>query len=153
MAASTGPVILYLTSMWQALTATTLSGADVVDGPQVDSEPVTDRIFVGFNGDTPDEYNEGAVAQQSRMAFARVKQEDGQVTCAVVSVSGDTDIPALRARAYGFLSAAEDALRQDPQLGGLVMDSFVSDHRYSPVQTQQASKVRIVFTVTYKGQI
>lgn len=153
MASSTGPVILYLTAMWQALTTTTLSGLGVVDGPQVDSEPVSDRLYVGFNGGSPDEFNEGAVAQQSRMAFARVKQEDGQVTCAVVSVAGDTDVPTLRARAYGFVSAAEDALRVDPQLGGLVMDSFVSDHRYSPVQTQQAAKVRIVFTVTYKGQI
>jgi hypothetical protein len=153
MASSTGPVILYLTTMWQALTATTLSGTDVVDGPQVDSEPVNDRLFVGFNGDTPDEYNEGATAVQSRMAFQRVKQEDGQITCAVVSRSGDSDIPATRLRAYGYVAAAEDALRLDPQLGGLVMDSFVSDHRYSPVQTQQGAKVRVVFTVTYKGQI
>lgn len=153
MASSTGPVILYLTAMWQALTTTTLAGLDVVDGPQVDSSPVNDRLFVGFNGDTPDEYNEGATALQSRMAFQRVKQEDGQVTCSVVSRSGDTDVPGVRTRAYGFLAAAEDALRADPQLGGLVMDSFVSDHRYSPVQTQQGAKVRVVFTVTYKGQL
>jgi len=153
MAASTDSVVLYLTAMWQALMTTTLSGVDVVDGPQVDSEPVNDRLYVGFNGATPDEFNEGATAVQSRMAFQRVKQEDGQVACAVVSRSGDTDIPSLRARAYGFLSAAETALRNDATLNGLVMDSFVSDHRYSPIQTQQAAKVRLVFTVTYKGQI
>lgn len=153
MAASTGPVILYLTAMWQALVATTLSGVVVVDGPQTNSEP-GNWLFVGYNGDVPDEYNEGATAQQSRMAFARVKQEDGQVTCAVVSVSGDPDsVPELRTSAYGFVSAAEDALRLDAQLGGLVMDSFVSDHRYSPVQTQQGAKVRVVFTVTYQAQL
>jgi len=153
VSAQTDAVILYLTSMWQALTTTTLTGLQVADGPQVNSDPSVDWLFVGYNGATPDEFNEGATAQQSRMAFQRVKQEDGQITCAVVSVSGDTGVPAIRARAYGFVSAAEDALRADPQLGGLVMDSFVSDHRYSPVQTQQAGKVRIVFTVTYKGQI
>lgn len=154
MAASTDPVMLYLTAMWQALMVTTLAGLDVVDGPRVDSVPVDDRLFVGFNGLNPDEFNEGATAVQSRMAFQRVKQEDGQVTCAVVSRSSDPDsIPSLRARAYGFVSAAENAVRTDATLSGLVMDSFVSDHRYSPIQTQQGAKVRIVFTVTYKGQI
>lgn len=154
MATSTDPVIRYLVAMWQALVATTLAGADVVDGPQVDSEPVSDRLFVGFNGGSPDEFNEGATAFLSRMAFQRVNQEDGQITCAVVSISTDAaELVALRVRAYGYLSAAEDALRADPKLGALVMDSYVSDHRYSPVQTQQGAKVRIVFTVTYKGQI
>jgi hypothetical protein len=151
--ARTDQVILYLTSMWQALTTTTLTGLQVADGPQVNVDPSNDWLFVGFNGGSADEFNEGATAQQSRMAFTRVKAEDGQVTCAVVSVTGDSNIAATRARAYGFLSAAEDAVRTDPQLGGLVMDSFVSDHRYSPVQTSQGAKVRIVFTVTYKGQI
>lgn len=153
MAASTDPVILYLTAMWQALMPTTLAGLQVVDGPQVNSDSADSWLFVGFNGLNPDEFNEGATAVQSRMAFQRVKQEDGQVTCAVVSRSGDTDVPACRSRAYGFVSAAENAVRTDATLGGLVMDSFVSDHRYSPIQTQQGAKVRIVFTVTYKGQI
>lgn len=153
MSASTDPVILYLTAMWQALMPTTLAGLQVVDGPQVNSDSADSWLFVGFNGLNPDEFNEGATAVQSPMAFQRVKQEDGQVTCAVVSRSGDTDVPACRSRAYGYVSAAENAVRTDATLGGLVMDSFVSDHRYSPIQTQQGAKVRIVFTVTYKGQI
>jgi hypothetical protein len=145
----TDAVILYLTAMWTAA----LTGINVVDGPQVNSDPSNDWLFVGFNGGAPDDFNEGATAQQSLLTFARGKQEDGQVVCSVVSVAGDTDIPSLRARAYGFVSAAEDALRADMQLGGLVMQAIVSDHRYSPIQTQQAAKVRIVFTVTYKGQL
>lgn len=149
MASSIDAVILQLTAVWTAA----LTGINVVDGPQVNSDPTGDWLFVGFNGDIPDEYNEGAIAQQSLMAFARTKQEDAQITCAVVSVSGDSDIPAARARAYGFAAAAEDAVRADMQLGGLVMHAFVSDYRYSPVQTQQGAKVRIVFTVTYKAQL
>jgi len=149
MASLIDPVILKLIEVWTAA----LTDLDVVDGPQVDSDPVNDRLFVGFNGDTPDEYNEGAVGVQSLMAFAKVKGDDGQVTCAVVSRSGDSDITATRARANGFLAAAEAALRADMSLGGLVMQAYVTDYRYSPVQTQQGAKVRVVFTVTYKGQI
>lgn len=149
MASLIDPVIVKLTAIWTAA----LTGINVVDGPQVTSDASSDWLFVGFNGDTPDEYNEGAVGQQSLMAFAKVKGDDGQVTCAVVSRSGNTDITATRARADGFLAAAEGAVRADMTLGGLVMSAFVSDYRYSPVQTQQGAKVRVVFTVTYKAQL
>lgn len=149
MSAKTDAVILALTAVW----TTALTGIKVADGPQVTSDPANDWLFVGFNGDAPDESNQGATAEQSLMGFAKLKQESGQVTCAVVSRSGDTDIPAVRARAYATLSAAEDALRADMYLGGLVMHAFVSSHQYSPVQTQQASKVRVVFTVTYQAQL
>lgn len=149
MASLTGPVILYLTAMW----TTALAGVNVVDGPQVTSDAADDWLFVGFNGDVPDEYNEAATGQQSLMAFAKVKGDDGQVTCAIVSRSGDSDITATRLRANGFLSAAEAALRADMQLGGLVMHAYVSDYRYSPVQPKQGAKVRFVFTVTYKAQL
>lgn len=149
MASLTDPVILYLTTLW----TTALTGVNVVDGPQVTSDAANDWLFVGFNGDIPDEYNEGSTGQQSLMAFAKVKGDDGQVICAVVSRSGDTDITATRARANGVLSTAEAAVRADMQLGGLVMQAYVSDYRYSPVQTQSGAKVRFVFTVTYKAQL
>jgi hypothetical protein len=149
MASLTDAVILKLTEVWAAA----LTGVNVVDGPQVTSDAADDWLFVGFNGDLPDEYNEGAIGQQSLMAFAKVKADDGQVTCAVVSRSGDTDITATRARAMGFLADAEDVVRADMTLGGLVMHAFVSDYRYSPVQTQLGAKVRVVFTVTYKAQL
>jgi hypothetical protein len=149
VSAKTDAVCLALTALWQAA----LTGIQVVDGPQANSDASDDWLFVGFNGDAPDEYNEGAVADQTMMAFLRTKQEDGQVTCAVVSRSGDTDIPSVRSRAYSFLSAAEDAVRADMQLGGLVMHAFVSGHQYSPVITQQGAKVRVVFTVTYQAQL
>lgn len=149
MASLTDPVILYLTAMW----TDTLPSVNVADGPQVTSDAADDWLFVGYNGDTPDEANEGASGQQSLMAFNKVKGDDGQVICAAVSRSGDTNIPAVRARAMGSLSSAEAAVRADMTLGGLVMHAYVSDYRYSPVQTQQGAKVRVVFTVTYKAQI
>jgi Na+(H+)/acetate symporter ActP len=149
MASLTDPVILYLTAMWTAA----LTGVNVVDGPQVTSDAADDWLFVGYNGDTPDEYNEGATGQQSLMAFAKVKGDDGQVICAIVSRNGDSNVVATRARANGVLSTAEAAVRADMQLGGLVMQAYISDYRYSPVQTKAGAKVRVVFTVTYKAQL
>ena len=148
MAARTDPVILYLTALWQPLT-----GVQVVDGPQADSDPSTDWLFVGATGELADETIEAAVVEQSLMGFARTKAEDGQISCAVVTVRGDTEIQQARADAYAVVAAAEDLLRADMQLGGLVMHAYVSGHNYFPVITNAGAKVRVVFTVTYKAQI
>ena len=152
MAAIADAVCLALTAMWQAAAATTLAGGKVVDGPQANSDPSPDWLFVGFDG-AIDSGGFGVDAQQSLMAFAKVKAEDGSVTCAVSSFRGEPDVAAARARAYAVVAAAEDLLRNNMQLGGLVMHAFVSAHQYYPSQTDDGALVRIVFTVTYKGQI
>jgi hypothetical protein len=148
VSSKTDAVCLALTALWQPLT-----GVQVVDGPQANSDASDDWLFVAFDGDLPDEGNEAVDATQDLMAFLKTKQEDAEVTCAVVSRRGDTDIPAARARAYDIVSDAEDLLRADMQLGGLVMHAFVSAHQYIPIVTQGGAKVRVVFTVTYKAQL
>lgn len=148
MAAKTDAVILALTALWQPLT-----DVQVVDGPQATSDASDKWLFVGFDGGEPTDGIEAATAEQSLMAFARVKGDDGQITCAVIARRGDTDITATRADASAVLSDAEDLLRTDMQLGGLVMHAFVSTYTYIPVITQAGAKVRVVFTVTYKAQL
>jgi hypothetical protein len=152
MATLTDSVCLYLAAMWHAATSTTLTGVQVVDGPQANSDPSPDWLFVGFDG-LEDSNGSGADVQQSLMAFAKPKFEDGLVTCAIIAERGEPDTIAARSRAYAILAAAEDLLRLNMQLGGLVMHAFVSSHQYFPFQTTSGAAVRIVFTVTYKGQI
>lgn len=151
MSTKVDAVCLYLTAMWQA--DADLSAVEVVDGPQVNSDAANEWLFVGFDGDVPDEGNEAVSAEQDAMAFARVKQESADVTCAIVVRSGDTETTAVRARAYEILSDAEDTLRADETLSGLVMRAHVSAHQYIPVQTQGGAKARVVFTVTYQAQL
>jgi hypothetical protein len=141
-------VCLALTALWQPL-----AGVQVADGPQANSDAANDWLFVGFDGDAPDEGNEAVSAEQDLMAFLKTKQETAEVTCAVVSRRGDTDIASARARAYEVTSAAEDLLRADMFLGGLVMHAFISAHQYIPVITQGGCKARVVFTVTYLAQL
>ena len=140
-------VCLALTALWTAA----LTGVQVADGPQANSDASNDWLFVG--DDAADEGNEAAAVDQSWMAFAKTMQETGEITCAVVSRAGDTDIPTVRARAYAILASAETALRVDPLLGGVVMQSYVSAHQYMPVITQGGCKARVVFTVTYQAQL
>ena len=148
MASKLDAVCLALASLWQSV-----SGPRVVDGPQVNAESLPEWLFVGFDGADPGEGNEGASADQEWMAFARIKQEQGEITCAAVVVSGEADIPAVRARADDIISDAEGLLRADPTLGGLVMQAGLSRQIFFPMQTDKGAKARVVFTVTYQAQL
>lgn len=147
-------VILALVAQWQALAvpAGTLDGVRVVDGPQVTMDPSPEWLFVAFDGGNKNDSTESATAEQTLMGFAKAKQESGQIRNAAVVVRGDPDVPGARLRALAIVSAAETALRNDMTIGGLVMHSYVSDVSYTPLQTDDGAKVRVVFTVTYQAQ-
>lgn len=151
MASKVDAVCLALTAMWQAAVA--LDPVNVVDGPQVNAISESEWLFVGYDADALDETTEGAVAEQSHEAFLKTKFEAGEVTCAAVVVRGDTDIAAARARAFAIVSAAEDSLRADLLLGGLVMQSWLSEQRYVPMQTDMGAKARVVFVISYLAQV
>lgn len=140
-----------LLALWQA--DTDLSGVQIVDGPQANSDAANEWLFVGHDGDAPDEGNEAVAVEQDLMAFLKTQQESGEVTCAVVIRDGSADPAGLRGRAYSILSTCSDDLRQDMQLGNLVMHAYVSGHQYIPVITQSGAKARVVFTVTYLAQL
>ena len=149
MSTKVDAVCLALTALWTSA----LTGIQVVDGPQANSEAVIDCLFVGADGDTPNEGNEAAAVDQSWMAFAKVMQETAEITCAIVCRAGEPSISAVRARAYSILAAAETALRADPLLGNLVMQAYVSEHQLIPVVTTSGAKARVVFKVTYQAQL
>lgn len=144
-------VILALVTAWGAAPA--LEGVEVADGPQANSDAANEWLFVGSDGDAPSADMQAVNAQQEWMAFAKVKKETAEITSAFVLVSGDTDTVAIRSRAYTLLGAAEDVVRADPTLAGLVMTAGISSHQYYPALTQGGAKARVVFTVTYQAQL
>src|ERR1044072_8096806 len=149
MSTKVDAVCLALTALWTSA----LTDVQVADGPQANSDSSNDWLFVGATGDAPDEAVEAAVVDQSWMAFAKTMQETAQITCAIVCRRGDTDIPTARARAYAILASAETALRADPLLGGMVMQSYVSAHQYMPAQTPQGATARVVVTGNYHAHL
>lgn len=152
MSSQADVVIRALTTKWQALMTTSLAGVQVVDGPQVNSDPSPEWLFVGYDGAEGSEFAEGAVLEQSLQTFAKGKQESGEVKCAVVVVRGDPNIVEARQRAFTILSVAENALRNDMTLSGSVMHAYVSASTYIPTQATEGAKVRVWFTVSYQAQ-
>jgi hypothetical protein len=151
MASKLDAMCLALTALWQATGA--LTGVRVADGPQATSEDSNEWLFVGYDADPLDDTSEGASAMQDWMAFAKTKQEPGEIVCAVVVRSGEVTISAVRSRAMAIVSAAEDALRIDPLLGGLVMQMWLSEQRYIPTVNRDGANARVVFTVSYLAQL
>jgi hypothetical protein len=144
-------VLLALVTLWGVAPA--LEGVEVADGPQANSEALNEWLFVGADGVPQSEGTQFVSAQQEWQAFARVKRESAEITCAFLVRSGEKDTVSLRARAYALLGAAEDAVRADPTLAGLVMQAGISAHQYFPTATTGGSMARVVFTVTYMAQL
>ena len=151
MATKLDAVCLALTAMWDAAPA--LASVTVYDGPQANSDPVTEALFVGYDADRISETVEGAAARQEWVAGNRMRMEDGEITCAIVVVSGEVNIPAVRARALDILSDCEDVLRADYLIGGAVMQAGISETRVIPTITQAGCKVRAVFVVAYQAHL
>jgi len=129
------------------------TGVKVVDGPQVTYEANPEWLFVGFDGGDADGKGVGIQTEQDWMSFNRTFDERAAVTCALVVTAGNAELVTARARVYTLLTAASDAIRTDPTLGGTVMKSYVSGHTYHPQIGSGGSKARLVFTVTYQAQL
>jgi len=145
-------VAVALTALWTAAPAFT--GVKVVDGPQATYDASPEWLFVGYDGGEPDGKTPGIQTAQDWMSFARTLQEPvAAVTCGLTVKGGGPDLLTARARVYTLLTAASDVVRADPTLGGLVMQSYVSESRYYPLIGSGGSKARLVFDVAYRAQL
>ncbi|YCK35176.1 hypothetical protein ACNF49_14135 [Actinomadura sp. ATCC 39365] len=135
--------------------APALDRVKVFDGPPVTGSPVTDAVFVGYDGD-PD--GDGGQAVEFTQEWAsigqRARDETFTVTCAVLAWRGSTAVRPVRERAFALLAAAEDALRADPSLG-LPPPTVVAVAAGSLQQAQWHDGVacRIPFQVAVKTRI
>jgi hypothetical protein len=92
----------------------------VFDGPGVTDESVPDYLLIGVadpDADSPDDAVEtniewAGLGQTSRYEYITVR-------CVAVSWSGDTDVKAVRDRAYASFAAVEQTLTADPSLGDI----------------------------------
>lgn len=149
MASKADAVCLALVTLWR----TGLAGVEVRDGPQADSDAANKWLFVASDGNPSSEGSAAVSAQQDWQTFMRGKLEVAEVTCAVLVRAGEPDTLTVRALAYGLFAEAEDLLRADYMLGGLVMQARVSSHHFYPAMLTAGAKARVVFTVNYQAQI
>jgi len=120
----------------------------VIDGPIVTEIETTDSyLTVGW---TPD--GEAPTSQQTPAGMPPVQRtEDFDIPCYADAYSGDTDTKSRRDAAKALLSAAENALRMDPSLGGAVSGpgyAQITNVALRQEQGESGLEVGITFHVT-----
>lgn len=114
----------------------------VVDGPWLDRPSEEDVIAIGW---IPDEGE--AVEFTDALAGLGSSQESYDVTCLASSWSGDTDIPARRARVDTLIEAVRAGLKADQTLGGTVTRARLATLSLNQWQLPKGCEVAVAFVV------
>lgn len=146
-----------LDDVTNALIATFAALPALAGVPVYDAEPVTgaadpDLLLVGDDGD-PESSIASTYEQQWTNLACTTRQEVGEVMCAAISQSGDTDMQARRDRVFGWVAACENSLRADITLGGVVASAHLIRGSARPVQNDRGAAMVAPFTVAYLAHI
>ena len=130
-----------------------LPDVDVYDGRWV-TAPASTRSYLTV-GWTPEE--EGPSGEQSWAGLgAKARDERIAVPCYADAYSGSTDTAERRNAAFELLTAAEDALRADPTLGGAVLQpgwAEVGNYSVRQEQTDAGLEVGVTFVINVTTRI
>lgn len=111
-----------LEPLWRAAIAASEYGDGSVDvylGPLFSGDP-DDAVFVGFDGDPEGAFGMTQHSQTWRTVGPRNRDEEFDVFCCVLTMSGRTDGPGVVDavdRLFGIYSVCADAVHADPSLG------------------------------------
>ena len=144
-------VLDYLVAMASGLTATTLAGVQVQDGPPTQSLAGLPRVLViGGEWQPSDVARPGATGTQEPSMGNASRNETISVACSAFSQSGDTDMRARRDEAFAVEAALENAVIADRTLGGLCYGDarVASVDDYRPLQNERGSAAVVDFTIT-----
>ncbi|MFC3453999.1 hypothetical protein [Amycolatopsis speibonae] len=91
----------------------------VWDGPIISGD-YTNAVYIGFDGQYEDSEELAVSAQQEWAGIGRnARNEDLQITCSVVVLTGNADTAwkPTRDAAYSIIEAVGQVLRADPSVG------------------------------------
>lgn len=127
--------------------ATPLPAASIIDGPVGRRELKPDAVVIGIGPPTT-----SVDGQQVRQGLSLRANETFTLHCIASSISGDTNMKAVRDRAYALVAAVEGFLRSDPTLGGAAdLVSLGEDLTLMQDQTQDGAVAEVAFDITVKA--
>lgn len=144
------------------LFAATLPYGQVIDGESVSADAGTEPVVVVVGMTDPEQVGDvAATGTQGWATLGALARDDrGAVSCSLSAVTGDPDLKAARALAFGALQQLETALKSSlatPWLGvpGLLygsLDDVTLSQALNPSEAYGAIAV-LTFTVTYRARI
>lgn len=137
--------------------ATVTGSAAVVDGPFITGDDPETAVYVGYDGDEDGDYNATENWTQEWAGLgAQRKNETFDITCCVISWSGEVTVAARRQTALAVLAAVESALRSAVNIGlGLPQPTVATWSSGQLFQEQGANglQARIPFTVSVRTRV
>ncbi|MEV1020705.1 hypothetical protein [Streptomyces sp. NPDC050264] len=127
----------------RAAAAPALEGVVVADGPQVTNSSAREWLVVGFDGDPDGSFEAGQTAG-GWATLGTDREEQLQLTVAVIVMRGDTDVRAARARAYEIAAPLEQLLAADPSLGMRSAEVAIAASALVQEQTTNGVQVRLL---------
>lgn len=127
-------------------TAEGLADVTVRDGASVSQARVSEIVSVGYTG-TEGENDADAIVSAEGLGGSP-DREQFTIRCAAAALSGATDMPAARARAYELFGAAAAAIAANRTLNGVVMRAMVGSHSLTQDQTDQGAQAVVTFEVS-----
>lgn len=121
-------------------------GVRIADGPEVTEDPAEEWLIVGYDGDPNGDF-EAASTLGGWSDLSTGREEQFQVTVAVIVNGGETDVRATRVRAYEIAGLLETLLRADPSVGLPSLQAAIEATRLLPDQTDTGAQARLLLTV------
>lgn len=141
-------VLEKLVEMWKAAL-----DVPVYDGPDLSAN--NDEVFLTVGYDPISNDGDAAdTTQDYKQIGGGRKEEVGTIRSTIAAWSGDSDTTERRRRVAEILSAAEDAIRQNISLDGLVLwANFGPRITLNQMLVEKGNQVYARFDVTYTGRI
>ncbi|MFS0697757.1 hypothetical protein [Streptomyces nitrosporeus] len=124
-----------------------LAGVQVVDGPEVTESTAPDWLIIGWSGDPDGDFQAAQTIGGWSGLAASGREEQLQLTAAVIVTRGDTDVRAARVRAYEIGGRLEGLLAADPSVGLRSLEVAIEASQLVQDQTDQGVQVRLLLTV------
>lgn len=118
----------------------------VFDGPPVTQDAPANYLTIGFV------LGEDAAGEIERIThgLAGMLEEVGSIRCELVCATGETDLAAVRAKAFALVDSWQAEVSRDQSLGVLGPSSTTSlSVEVLPAQTDAGAAQRLVVTLNY----
>lgn len=131
----------------------------VWDGPIVTGD-YGDAVYIGYDADPEGGEEQAADAQQAWAGIgAQARDEDSQITCAIVVLTGNaiTSWKGPRDTAYGLLNDVNDAIRSTPAKASLGLSPPSTAELWPGAYYQEDGpggyQARLLFQINHKTRV
>lgn len=123
-----------------------LKGVRVSDGPELTEDADMEWLIVGFDGDPNGDF-QTANTLGGWAGLGSRREEQFQITVAVIVFNGDTDVRAARTRAYEIAERVEAWFVTDPTIGLPELEAAIEASQFTQDQTQKGAQATLLLTV------